>query len=149
MATHSEAGGAPPARVPVTLFQVTFTAAMDGEDLAVLAGALDMPTTLRSGRDASERDLGFARLDHFSGLFLRRGTVEGDYVLQAVTWGHPGREAIHRWHVAAAAAARQLDPSVKAPDRAANTAPPISVGHVGRSSNRRMSRLRRRLVGVS
>jgi hypothetical protein len=149
MAILSEAGVPREAGVAVTLFEVTFAAAMDDHDLAVLGGALDMSTTLRSNKDASEHDFGFARLDHFSGLFLKRGTVEGKWVLKAMTWGHPGRQAVHRWHVAAAAAARRVDPSVKAPDRAADTAPDIPVGHVGRASNKRLSRFRRRLVGVS
>ncbi|HET6864430.1 MAG TPA: hypothetical protein VFH80_00840 [Solirubrobacteraceae bacterium] len=150
----SEAGAPQGARVPVTLFEVSFAAAMDGDDLAMLAGALDMSTTLRSTTlrskgDPRENDLGFARLDHFSGLFLKRGIVEGEWVLKAMTWGHPGPQAVHGWHVTAAAAARRLDPTVKTPDRAPDTAPDLPDRHVGRASNRRLSRFRRRLVGVS
>ena len=133
----------------MTLFEVSFAAAMDGHDLAMLAGALAMSTTPRSKGDPRENHLGFARLDHFSGLFLKRSTVGGEWVLRAMTWGHPGPEAVHGWHVAAAAAAQRLDPTVKAPDRAADPAPDLPTRHVGRASNRRLSRFRRRLVGVS
>jgi hypothetical protein len=133
----------------VTLFEVPFAAAMGGHDLAMLAGELDMSTTPRSKGDPRENHLAFARLDHFSGLFLNRSTVEGEWVLKAMTWGHPGPQPIHGWHVAAAAAAQRLDPTVKAPDRAADTAPDIPTRHVGSASNRRLSRFRRRLVGVS
>jgi hypothetical protein len=149
VAVLTEAGAPRGARAPVTLFEVSFAAAMDGDDLAMLAGALAMSTTLRSNGDPRQNDLGFARLDHFSGLFLRRSTVEGEWVLKAMTWGHPGPHAVHGWHVAAAAAAQRLDPTVKAPDRAADTAPDLPTRHVGRASNRRLSRFRRRLVGVS
>lgn len=149
VAVLSDAGAPQGPHGAVTLFEVPFAAAMDGHDLAVLAGALDMSTTLSSERDSRERELGFARLDHFSGLFLKQRLVEGEWVLKAMTWGHPGPQAIHGWHVAAAAAARRLDPTVKAPDRAAVTGPDIPTRHVGRASNRRLSGFRRRLVGVS
>jgi hypothetical protein len=163
VAVVSEAGAARVARAPVTLFQVPFAAVMDGHDLAMLAGALDMSTTLRSKAttlrsqattlrsegETGQNDLGFARLDLFSGLFLKRSIVQGEWVLKAMTWGHPGPQAVHGWHVEAAAAAHRLDPTVRAPDRAADTAPGIPTCHVGRASNRRLSRFRRRLVGVS
>jgi len=163
VAVVSEAGAARVARAPVTLFQVPFAAVMDGHDLAMLAGVLDMSTTLRSKAttlrsqaatlrsegETRENDLGFARLDLFSGLFLKRSIVQGEWVLKAMTWGHPGPQAVHGWHVAAAAAAHRLDPTVRAPDRAADTAPDIPTCHVGRASNRRLSPFRRRLVGVS
>ncbi len=149
MAVLSEAGASPGTPVPVTLFEIPFAAAMDGHDVTVLAGALDLSTTLRAKGDAHGSNLGFARLDHFSGLFLKRSPVEGEWVLQATTWGHPGPQAVHGWQVAAAAAAQRLDPTVKAPARAPDTAPAIPDRHVGRASNRRLSRFRRRLAGVS
>jgi hypothetical protein len=145
----SEAGASRGARVPVTLFEVSFAAVMDGHDLAMLAGALDMTTTPRSKGDPRENDLAFARLDHFSGLFLERSIVEGQWVLKGMTWGHPGPQPVHEWHVVAAAAAQRLDSTVKAPERAAATALDVPNHYVGRASNRRLSRFRRRLVGVS
>ena len=148
MALLFEADPSRSARSPVTLFEVPFAAAMDDHDVASLAGALALSTAPRSKGSGRKDNLGFARLDHFSGLFLQRNAVEGQWILRAQTWGRPGPQAIHGWHVAAAMAARRLDPTVNIPDRAPDTARAVQGRHVGRASNRRLSRFRRRLVGV-
>jgi hypothetical protein len=131
------------------LFGVTFTTAMGDRDLALLAGALDLSTGVRSSANPREGDLGFARLDYASGLFLKRTAVQGQWILEARTWGHPTAHTVHGWHVRAAGAAHQLDPAVDPPDRLPEVVPEIPGHLVGHASNRRLSRLRRRLVGIS
>jgi hypothetical protein len=139
----------PSARAAVTLFGVTFTTAMSEDDLAVLARVLDLSTNVRSKKLPREGDLGFARLDRSSGLFLKRTAVEGQWILEAQTWGHPAPRTVHGWHVLAAGAAHQLDQTVSFPARLHDSGPELPGRLVGRASNRRLSRLRRRLVGIS
>jgi hypothetical protein len=133
----------------VRLFGVTFKTAMGDHDLALLARALDLSTSVRSKGSPREDDLGFARLDHSSGLFLKRTAVEGQWILEAQTWDHPAAQTVHGWHVRAAGAAHQLDQTVSFPARLQDSSPEIAGHLVGRASNRRLSRLRRRLVGIS
>ena len=61
----------------------------------------------RSGSPPEAR-LVTARLDDSSGLFLVAGEGQGQWVLEARTWGHPDPESVHRWKVKTATAARQL-----------------------------------------
>jgi hypothetical protein len=136
------------------LFEVPFASVMSDDDLALLAGRLALSThvqsTIRPGRDASRRHEtpGFARLDHYSGLFLQRGVAEGNWMLQARTWGQPPALSVHEWHVLAAGAARELDPAVSVPERVRSGAREITCYPVGHAANRRLARFRRRLVGL-
>jgi hypothetical protein len=88
-----------------------------------------------------------ARLDHDSGLFLEPGDGQGQWVLEARTWGHPDPDTVHRWNVSAATAARRIDPTVELPQRRPDAGPMVSGGHVGRVENTRFAGLRRRLTG--
>jgi hypothetical protein len=51
------------------------------------------------------------------------GSVKGQWMLEARTWGHPAPQSIHEWHVLAAGAAHQLDPTVSLPERLTVTTP--------------------------
>jgi hypothetical protein len=141
-----------PGRVPdvgaVKLFAVPLTSAMSDHDLSSLALALDFDVRDAVAGSPRSAQLGPARLDHDSGLFLEAGDGQGQWVLEARTWGHPDPESVHRWNVSAAAAARQIDPSVELPKRQRDDAPMTSEGHVGRVENSRFAGLRRRLTGV-
>lgn len=136
------------------LFEVPFASVMSDHDLALLAGRLALSTriqpTIRSGHDAARRHdtPGFVRLDHYSGLFLQRGVAEGNWLLQARTWGHPAALSVHEWHVLAAGAARELDPAVSLPERLKPGAREVPCYPVGRAANKRLARFRRRLVGL-
>lgn len=136
-------------RGAMTLFEVPFATAMSNRDLALLARTLDMSTRVRPMMLPPHDTPGLARLDHHSGLFLKRGVVEGKWSLEARTWGHPPAQTVHEWHVLAAGAARQLDPSVPFPERLHANPPEITDLRVGRAANKRLSQIRRRLVGVA
>ena len=143
------AGGAPAASGAVVLFEVTFATAMDDGDLALLARTLDLSTNVRSKGRPRDDDLGFARLDHASGAFLTRSAVDGRWLLQARTWGHPAAPTVHRWHVMIAGAARLLDPTVALPERLVLDLPVVPDRFVVRATNTRLGRIRRRLAGLS
>lgn len=129
------------------LFDVTFSARMSQSDLALLVRTLGLVTSgPRSGSPGGS--VAFARLDHYSGLFLEQGAVEGHWSLKARTWGHPAPDTVHRWHVLTAGAAHQLDPSVVAPERKPLTAREIPDRPLGEAANKRMARIRRRLAGL-
>gem|GEM_PF-1183300 len=136
------------------LFDVPFASVMSDYDLALLARMLDLSTrvqsTSRSRHHAARRHdtPGFARLDHYSGLFLKRGVVEGEWLLEARTWGHPAAQSVHEWHVLAAGAARALDPTVTSPEPLDAGALEIPSRPLGRAANKRFARVRRRLVGL-
>ena len=134
-----------------TLFEVAFAAAMSDGDLATLYGALDLSANLTSVPSWSEGGpaVGLARIGDLSGLYLKPGDAEGHWLLGAVTWGHPPHQAVHRWHVMAAGAARSLDPTVLPPIRLEDDAPAIPDRVVGRVENGRLTHFRRRLVGLS
>ncbi len=137
-----------PSSRAVTLFDVPFATAMSNGDLALLARTLDLsvreqPLTLP--RHAAP---GYVRLDHYSGLFLNRGVVEGEWSLEARTWGHPPAQSVHEWHVRAAGAAHQLDPRVLLPERLPADSFAVPDRPLGRGANKRLSRIRRRLVGA-
>ncbi len=133
----------------VTLFEIPFTTAMGNHDLALLVRKLDLSTRVHPVTLPLQETPGPARLDHYSGLFLKRGVVEGEWSLEARTWGHPPAESVHQWHVLAAGAAHQLDPRVPLPERLHADTPEIPDIPVGWASNRRLARIRRRLVGIS
>ncbi len=136
------------------LFEVPFASVMGDCDLALLARMLSLSTrvqpTIRPRHDTAPRHdtPGFARLDHYSGLFLKRGAVEGEWLLEARTWGRPAAQSVHEWHVLAAGAAHELDPTVTSPERLDAGAREISDRPLGRAANKRLARVRRRLVGL-
>jgi hypothetical protein len=132
---------APRERGGVVLFQVPFASAMSDSDLALLARTLDLVT-----QDANSP--GVVRLDHFSGLFLKRRATAGQWVLEARTWGQPAPESVHEWNLVAAGAASELDPAVPLPERLSAGSPEIADRPLGRAANKRLARIRRRLVGV-
>lgn len=139
---------APQGRGPATLFDVSFASAMSDSDVALLARTLDMTVHMSPKLRRSPADLGIVRLDHYSGLFLKRGAVDGEWVLEARTWGHPAPQNTHEWHVLAAGAARLLDPSVAFLERLAAVSPEYPMRPVGRAANRRLSRIGRQILGL-
>lgn len=121
---------------------------MSDRDQAILARSLDLTTNVHTGVHPGGDSQGVARLDHGTGLFLQRGPEVDQWLLQARSWGDPAPASVHEWHVLASAAAQMLDRSVPVPDRILVSAPEIVQRRVGRSVNRRFTRLRRRLVGL-
>jgi hypothetical protein len=121
---------------------------MSDLDLALLARTLDLSTRRHAKMHPRPDSPGFARLDHDSGLFLECGADEGQWMLQARTWGHPAPESIHEWHVVTAGAAHQLDPTVILPERLSASSPEIPDRQVGRAANKRLGWLRRRMLGL-
>ncbi len=140
--------GRSPEAAVVTLFVIPLTSAMSDRDLASLALALDFDTRVAAAGSPPEARLGPARLDHDSGLFLKAGEGEGQWLLEARTWGRPDPTSVHRWNVRAATAARRIDPTVELPERRPDEVPSVSDGQVGRVENTRFRGLRRRLTGV-
>jgi hypothetical protein len=136
------------ARRAVTLFEVPFATAMSDLDLALLTRTLDLSTRMDPVTHARHDTLGLAHLDQHSGLFLKRGAVEGEWSLKARTWGHPSVSTVHEWQVLAAGAARQLDPEVPFLERLHVDSPEIPDRPVGWASNKRFARTRRRFAGV-
>ena len=132
----------------VVLFQVPFASPMSDCDLAVLARLLDLSTHMFPKMSPDPNSPGVARLDHFSGLFLKRGATARQWVLEARTWGQPAPESVHEWHLVAAGAARQLDPAVTTPGRLSASSPEIPARPLVRAANKRIARIRRRLVGL-
>jgi hypothetical protein len=130
------------------LFEVPFTSAMRGSDLAVLEHALDLSTNMYPKMHPDPTSPGVARLDHFSGLFLERGAEKGMWVLEARTWGKPAPQSVHEWQVLVAQAARQLDPSVTLPERLPDSQLATPDRPLGRAANGRLASFRRRLVGL-
>ena len=148
------AGLSPARRRGEVLFEVPFASVMSDDDLALLALILDLSTraqpTIRLRHETAPRHdtPGFARLDHYSGLFLKRGVAEGEWRLEARTWGRPAAQSVHEWHVLAAGAARELDPTVTLPERLDAGGGEIPDHPLGRAANKRLARFRRCLVGL-
>ncbi|HLH65354.1 MAG TPA: hypothetical protein VKV27_06595 [Solirubrobacteraceae bacterium] len=109
------------------LFQVPFSSPMGDAELARLAHLLDMTTSMAPKMNPDPADPGVARLDRFTGLYLERGEGEGQWILEARTWGRPPSAAVRRWQVRAAQAARALDPSVTVPPAPDGSAPSRSA----------------------
>jgi len=132
----------------MALFEVPFASAMSDGDLALLARTLDLWTHMHPKMRPDPNSPGVARLDHFSGLFLKRGSAEGRWILEARTWGHPAAQSVHDWHLLAADAAHQLDPTVAFPERLTVSSPEIPERPLGRVANKRLAWIRRRVVGL-
>jgi hypothetical protein len=117
-------------------------------DLAVLAHVLDLSTHMYPKMRPDPNSPGVARLDYFSGLFLERGGEQGQWVLEARTWGNPTRQTVHEWEVLVAQAARQLDPRVTPPERLPDSQLATPDRPLGKAANGRLASFRRRLVGL-
>jgi len=135
------------ARGAITLFQIPFASAMSDADLALLARMLDLSTHMSPKMRPDPTSPGVARLDHYSGLFLKRGPAEGQWVLEAGTWGYPSPQSVHEWHLLAAGAAHQLDPTVTLPGRP-TASPKTPTRPRSRAANKRLARIRRHIVGL-
>lgn len=119
---------------------------MSDADLAGLAGTLDLTTHMQTKPGVGPISPGLARLDFHSGLFLLRGATEDEWILEGRTWGDPARSTVHDWHIRAALAARQLDPTVKLPPRQSVAPLDTRTRPVGRAATKRLARLGRRLL---
>jgi len=133
----------------VSLFEVPFASDMSDRDLARLASVLDLSTREHLANRPRHESPGLARLDHYSGLFLDRGATEGRWTLNGRTWGHPAPQSIHAWHVLAAGAARQLDPTVQLPERLSVSEREVPGRPLSRAQNKRLAALRRRVCGIA
>lgn len=131
------------------LFGIHFTSTMASADLELLRRQLDMTTHVEHKLPADPNSPAVARLDQYSGLFLERGDDDRHWLLQARTWGAPLAQTIHEWHVRAAQVVRQLDPAIALPERVPTTPLETPQRLVGPTANGRLTRLRRRLAGLS
>ncbi len=82
---------------------------MSDADVALLVRTLDLTTHMYPKPRRSPAP-GAVRLDHYSGLFLELGAAEGQWVLEARTWGHPAPENVHEWQVSLPARRTCLTP---------------------------------------
>ena len=98
-----------------TLFSIPFKSSMTNAELARLQRELDLVTYLSPKPGVSGASPGVVPLDFWSGLFLERCADEREWVLKARTWGDLPTPLVHEWHVRAALAAQQLDPTVQIP----------------------------------
>jgi hypothetical protein len=135
-------------RTRLTLFSVPFSSPMSDLDLARLHSSLDLVTYISPKPGVSGASPGVVRLDFWSGLFLERGASEREWVLEGRAWDNPPEAAVHEWHIRAALAARELDPTVQVPSRQPAPREGTPSVPVGRAANKRLSRFRRRLVGL-
>src|ERR1019366_8990274 len=138
---HEPAPSVPQERGGVVLFQVPFASTISDCDLALLARLLDLSTHMYPKMRPDPNSPGVARLDHFSGLFLERGAEEGQWRLEARTWGRPAPETVHEWHVLAAQAARQLDPAVTLPEPLPDPQTSTPDRPLGHAANGRLAHL--------
>lgn len=95
-----------------TLFTVPLHSAMEPADIRRLARAAGLDCDLVSKLRGDTVSPGLRRLDFASGLFLVRGEREGEWRLEARTWGAPASGAVRRWELWAASAARVVDSEV-------------------------------------
>ncbi|MEO8968380.1 MAG: hypothetical protein ABI427_12625 [Solirubrobacteraceae bacterium] len=143
-----------PATQATMLFAIPFASAMTDHDIALLARILDLATNVHPNLRGSPASPGVARLDFDSGLFLRHDATEGRWVLEARTWGNPPAWIVHDWHVQAAAAAHQLDPTVATPPRLPATTPSPAASSerlpltLGRTTNKRLAWINLHIPGL-
>jgi hypothetical protein len=84
------------------MFTVPFETAVSDSDIHRPTRVLGMSTHLHPQTHSSPASAGVARLDFFSGLFLRRSEGPGEWRLEGRTWDAPAPESVHDWHVVAA-----------------------------------------------
>lgn len=135
-------------RGATALFEVPFASAMSELDLALLERRLDLSTRVHAEMHPRPDSPAFVRLDRYSGLFVECGAAEGQWMLQARTYGRPAPQSVHEWHVVAAGGAHQLDRTVTLPKRLCASAPDTPDRQLGRAANKRLARIRRRMVGL-
>lgn len=121
---------------------------MSDSDLGLLARTLDLTTHMDPKMRPSPNSPGVVRLDHFSGLFLKRRVEQGRWVFEARTWGHPATQIVHEWQLLAADAAHQLDPTVTRPERLIARSSETLTPAPDRGANKYLARIRRRLLGL-
>jgi hypothetical protein len=146
--TAQKATSPPRRHGPTTLFQVPFASAMSDRNVALLVRELDLRTHMHPKLRRGPAGPGAVRLDQYSGLFLERGAAESQWILEARTWGDPTPENVHAWHVLATGAARLLDPAVISLDRLTSVSPEYPMRPVGWAVNKRLARIRRRILGL-
>ena len=122
---------------------------MTDADLARLARTRDLTTHMYPKLRPDPTSPGVVRLDHFSGLFLGRGSADGEWVLEVRSSGNPAPAIVHECHLLAAQIAHQLDPSVKVRDRRPAPSPQIADRPVREVQRRRLAAFHRCLVGLS
>jgi hypothetical protein len=130
------------------LFEVSFCSDMSDADLALLVRTLGLSLHTHPKTSPDPASYGVARLDWGSGLFLKPGPTQDQWVLEARTWSRPQPQTVHEWHLLACGAACQLDPTVEPPKRLPLKVSDTPIRPVGEAANRRLSGLRRRLVGL-
>ncbi len=101
------------------LFRIPFRASMTPRATYLLSSELDMFLTfdVKAPFPSANQGAGVARLDHFSGLYLFRGSGDDEWLLECRTFGTPSAAEAHAWHVNAARVVHQIDPSVEIPGR--------------------------------
>lgn len=122
---------------------------MSGSELELLRRQLGMTTHVDHKLPVDPNSPGHAQLDRDSSLLLERGLVDGQWVLQARTWGRPSKHTVHEWHVLAATVVRRLDPTVALPGPIPAESYAVSVRRVGHAADTRLAAARRRLVGLA
>lgn len=130
-------------------FEVRFSSAMCGADLELLRRQLGMTTHVDHKLPVDPNSPGVAQLDQDSSLLLEHGASEGEWVLQARTWGEPSARTVRAWRVRVVQVARQLDPEIVLPEGSPVEPSRAPLRPVGRATNRRLSAVRRRLTGLS
>lgn len=130
------------------VFEVHFRSGMAGSDLELLRRQLDMTTHVEHKLPVDPNSPAFAQLDQDSSLLLEHGSREGQWVLQARTWGTPSASTVHDWQVRVAQVAHQIDRDVQLPDRLPVEPDDTPQRPVGRAANRRLAPIRRRLAGL-
>jgi hypothetical protein len=121
---------------------------MGEHDSLRLGRLLDLSVRVHPKAQSPHETPGLARLDHHSGLFLTRRAHEGEWLLQARTWGQPAAQSVHDWHVLVAGAAHQLDPTVVVPKRRHAHAAEIGYEPLGKAASQRFAYIRRRMSGL-
>jgi len=118
---------------------------MSDSGLGLLAHTLDLTTHMDPKMRPSPNSPGVERLDHFSGLFLKRRAAEGRRVFEARTWGRPATHIVHEWQLLAADAAHRLDPT--RPERliAGSAQAPTHSRDPGPGREQTLARIRRHL----
>jgi hypothetical protein len=131
------------------LFEVSFRSDMSDSDLALLVRILGLSVHTHPKTKPDPASYGVARLDYGTGLFLKPGSTRNRWVLEARTWSDPLPQTVHKWHLLACGGAYQLDPTVRPPSRLRQSLPVAPIRPVGEAANKRLSAIRRRLVGLT
>ncbi|MGH2862520.1 MAG: hypothetical protein ACRDLT_13595 [Solirubrobacteraceae bacterium] len=129
-------------------FEVWFRSDMSGSELELLRRQLAMTSHVEQKLPADPNSPAHAQLDRDSRLLLEHGSVDGQWVLQARTWGRPSERTVHEWRVRVAQVVHQLDAAVVLPEPMPAESYAVSMRPVGHATNTRWAAARRRLVGL-